>query len=268
MGYLIGIFVFAAGACVGSFLNVVALRYNTGRSLAGRSGCFSCGHTLGFFDLIPILSFFFSAGRCRYCGSGVSLQYPLVEALVGLLFLGLYLKGFSLSSAVYLGVVFSLLTVILIYDIRHKIIPNPFVYAFITFSALPLFFNFETLVFSLPPLWHLLAGPILFAPFFFLWFISKGQWLGLGDGKLAWGIGWLLGLSSGGVALLIAVWAGAGVGMLFFIGQHLLSRGEKRLTMKSEVPFAPFMIFGALAVLFSGIDYPMLIQMLIQLFSL
>ena len=255
MGYLIGIFVFAAGACVGSFLNVVALRYNTGRSLAGRSGCFSCGHTLGFFDLIPILSFFFSAGRCRYCGSGVSLQYPLVEALVGLLFLGLYLKGFSLSSAVYLGVVFSLLTVILIYDIRHKIIPNPFVYAFITFSALPLFFNFETLVFSLPPLWHLLAGPILFAPFFFLWFISKGRWLGLGDGKLAWGIGWLLGLSSGSAALLIAVWAGAVGSIAVLIGQSWLSRGGKRLTMKSEVPFAPFLILGFLVALFLHVDF-------------
>ncbi|OGG47944.1 hypothetical protein A3D66_01410 [Candidatus Kaiserbacteria bacterium RIFCSPHIGHO2_02_FULL_50_9] len=251
----LGIFLFCLGACIGSFLNVVVLRYNTGRSLSGRSGCFSCGHTLGFFDLVPVLSFLFSSGRCRYCNSSISLQYPLVESAVGVLFLVLYLKGFPFLLGIYLAVIFSLLTVILVYDIRHKIIPDPFVYAFIALSALSLGIDFDTVTVSTPTLWHALAGPVLFMPFFILWFVSKGTWLGLGDGKLAWGVGWLLGLSGGTTALLIGVWIGAVLSIALLLGQSWLFRGGKRLTMKSEMPFAPFMILGLVLVLFLDINF-------------
>jgi len=255
MGISISIFSFLLGTIVGSFLNVVALRYNTGLGIQGRSRCFSCNHKLGFFDLVPILSFVASFGRCRYCGSRISFQYPIIEAATGTLFLlTVYSFGFSLHT-LYLLPALSLLLVILVYDLKHKIIPNGLVYALIAYSTLPLVFSFETHALNLPSLWHLLAGPILFAPFFFLWFVSRGRWLGLGDGKLAWSFGWLLGLSKGAAAVLLGVWIGAACSLLILAAQKWLFREGSQLTMKSEVPFAPFLILGFLIALFTHVDF-------------
>src|ERR1700722_1829653 len=126
--YLFSLFVL--GAIIGSFLNVVILRFGTGKSFAsGRSKCFSCSHTLFWHDLIPMMSFLLLGGKCRYCGSKISRQYVFVEFITALLFtLAGYLAGvpmtligsilFSLSL-----VIISFYVVIAFYDMRHKIIP-------------------------------------------------------------------------------------------------------------------------------------------------
>ena len=98
-------------------------------------------------------------------------------------------------------------------------------------------------------LWHLLAGPILFLPFYLLWKVSDGAWLGLGDGKLALGIGWFLGLSAGTTAILFAFWIGAGISLiLLFLERVLKNDTEAQLTMKSEIPFGPFLVLGTFLV--------------------
>ena len=73
------------GLCVGSFLNVIILRRGK-RSLSWRSECMSCAKTLAWYDLIPIASWVILRGRCRACGSSISIQYPLVEAATAILF--------------------------------------------------------------------------------------------------------------------------------------------------------------------------------------
>lgn len=75
------IFIFVFGTIIGSFLNVVILRYGTGRSLGGRSKCAVTGKTLQWFELIPIVSYLIQGGRTRHGGARISLQYPLVEFL-------------------------------------------------------------------------------------------------------------------------------------------------------------------------------------------
>lgn len=278
MPLILGFFFFALGAIVGSFLNVVILRYHTGRSVRGRSKCFSCGATLRSVDLVPIVSFLALRGRCARCGSRISFQYPLVEFLTGLLFAGVfslygaplvsYAEGgfagpFSAAAAaplLYYFLMWSILVVIGVYDLKHKIIPDGFVWSFAALALLRPFLAFAG--FPARPLLEFLAGPFLAAPLVFLWVVSRGRWIGLGDGKLALGIGWFLGFFLGTSAIVLGFWIGAAVGVLLilfgrfpalcdFVG---LSGAAKQLTMKSEIPFAPFLIIGTGIAFFFRID--------------
>ena len=85
------------GLLMGSFLNVVALRFNTGKSLGGRSQCFSCGHVLGWQDLFPVFSFLFQKGRCRYCHSKISLDNIYAELITALFFTLIMARGLFLD---------------------------------------------------------------------------------------------------------------------------------------------------------------------------
>ena len=256
---LIYIFIFIFGAIIGSFLNVVIYRMNTGLTLSGRSMCFSCSKKLHWYELVPLLSFVIQKGRCRGCESKISWQYPIVEFITGALFvLSAYhflpasvslISQYSIISTLYLWVVISILVVITVYDIRHKIIPNMCAYLLALITLL--FFIFNVGIYNIfDPLyrWDLFAGPILAIPFALLWLASRGRWMGLGDAKLMLGLGWLLGLYAGISAVILAFWIGAAAGII------LISMKGKRYTMKTEIPFGPFLILGALIVLFYGID--------------
>ncbi len=270
--FLLQPMIFIFGAIIGSFLNVVILRYGV-KSLNGRSSCPSCGKKLAWFELIPIFSFLFLRGRCGACGRKISWQYPIVEIITGLLFLLIFNLsageagfqfftltgnpplGGQLFNLLFLWIIFSLLIVIFVYDVYHKIIPDALVFAFAGISLLRILIDFNG--FSLTSdLW---AGPILAAPFALLWLVSGGRWMGLGDAKLALGIGWFLGLVQGSSAIILAVWAGAFIGLVLvglsrFAKKKRLSFGGKNFTIKSELPFAPFLILGTVLVFFLGWD--------------
>jgi len=248
LDFFLYLFIFVFGTIVGSFLNVVALRYNTGLPIArGRSQCFSCGKNLEWYELIPVLSFIFLRGRCSECKSAISWQYPSIEFITGALFLAAFIRiGFSEYLLYYLCFI-ALLIVISIYDIRHKIIPNDLVYLF---SGLALLMCLHMWMYADAEhvLLDLSAGPILALPFALLWLISQGRWIGLGDAKLALGIGFMLGLVHGISAIVLAFWMGAA----WSIVALLLSK--KRLTMKSEIPFGPFLVIGTLIIFLFGWD--------------
>ncbi|MBI2100528.1 MAG: prepilin peptidase [Candidatus Vogelbacteria bacterium] len=234
MLWFIPLTVFVLGLIVGSFLNVVIYRYQTGYTVLGRSECLVCGEKLRWFELIPVASFLFQLGRCRACSGLISWQYPLVELLTGFIFLSSFWRGGSLAWPLFVDwVIFSLLIVITVYDWRHKIIPDLFVYTFIVVALLQ-------------SVWLDAAGPGAFvglalgAFFWLLWFASRGRWLGLGDAKLALGLGLWLGFPVALSAVTLAFWSGALVGLAL-----LLVRGYN---IKSEVPFAPFLSLGALLV--------------------
>ncbi len=234
--------VFIFGAIVGSFLNVVGLRLNSGFNLQGRSFCPSCGKTLSPFELIPVLSFLALRGRCKNCKAKISLQYPLVELWTALVF-GLIYHKFGLSlHALVLTTVFCIYTVILIYDLRHKIIPDSLVYTSIFLGLLvPLFLIHYSL-------FDWLVGPIIFSVFGLIWLISRGRALGFGDAKLALSIGLLLGGVGALSAMALAFWIATAVTV------PLMLFSKKNITMKTEIPFAPFMIIGALVSLYFGFD--------------
>jgi prepilin signal peptidase PulO-like enzyme (type II secretory pathway) len=220
----------------------------------------SCQHTLSWYELVPLFSYLFLGGRCKNCKARISMQYPLVELITGFLFALLFLKfahifvgdfvNFGITYAYY-ALIFSLFIVVAVYDFKHKIIPDVFslVLGIFTFGGLFLFdssgFHVHT-----PTLALLLSGPVLAAPFAAIWFFSKGAWMGLGDGKLALSLGWMLGLSKALSGVVLSFWMGAifGIALLVF---------SKNYKMKSEIPFGPFLVLGTiLAFLFELHIFP------------
>ncbi len=221
------------GAILGSFINALAFRYNTGNSvLRGRSKCMRCGHTLSWPDLVPVFSYLFLSGRCRYCRTHISPQYPLVELVAGALVAGVYVLEpeplqFALHTALWMTLLF-----LVVYDLRHQVLPWGALGVAAALSLASAWLGHQA------GLLEMLAGPLLAAPLLFFSLVSKGQWMGWGDGLLELSLGWLLGLTAGATALAVAFWSGAAVG----IGLMLLNRAY---TMRSEVPFAPFLVLGA-----------------------
>ncbi len=247
------IIIFILGTIIGSFINVVVYRHNTGRSfVTGRSKCMNCGKVLSWYELIPVFSFIFLRGRCSECKSPISYQYPLVELLTGIVFAMIFSWFGPTVTTLYYLIVSSILVTISVYDFKHKIIPNDMVF---TFDIAALLILVLTHTFSGPALsmtlWDLAAGPILFIFFASLWFISKGKWMGFGDAKLALGVGWLLGFYGGIFSIMMAFWIGGAISIIILLLQKLnLSR--LGLTIKSEIPFAPFIILALFIQLFTG----------------
>ena len=237
------VILFVFGAIIGSFLNVVGLRWNSGRTLGGRSHCASCGRTLGPHDLVPIVSYLLLRGRCSGCKSKISSQYLLVELWTGLIFVTLYFVAGLTPYFLLLTTVFCIYIVITIYDLHHKIIPDQLVYLAIILSFLTTYYPLPT-----TNLFDWLAGPLLFLFFASIWFLSHGRAMGFGDAKLALSIGLLLGAALGFSAVIIAFWIGAAWGLSCMIFSH------KKITMKSEIPFAPFLVLGAWVSLVLELD--------------
>src|SRR5262249_12409452 len=148
------------------------------------------------------------------CRHKISIQYPIVEFFTGLIFGvlgalffkdGVYFSYDSLLIFCYL-VIAALLIAITAYDMHHMIIPDEWSYLF---SALALSSSLYVWGGQGGALWVILSGPIVAAPLYALWAVSGGRWMGLGDPKLALGIGWLLGIYSGLIAVFLSFIIGA-----------------------------------------------------------
>jgi len=179
----------------------------------------------------------------------------LVEFGTGLLFALIYQRvGLQFSILALYGLVACLLMVITAYDWRHKIVPNFFVYLFILAGFIqPLLYWDSSLLIRLG--WTMLGGAVTSAPLLILWLISRGRWMGFGDVKLALGMGLFLGINGGLSALILAFFIGSIVGLtLIGWGKLRLWRKSKSYTMKSEIPFAPFLILGFWLVFFFSIN--------------
>ena len=251
--------IFIFGAIIGSFLNVVIYRMHTGKSINGSSHCLSCGTGLRWYDLFPVVSYLTLRGRCRYCASYVPLRYAVVELLTAISFLWLFFFAQTLIWWVLFALLASLLIVTLVYDLYHMIIPNELP-ALLTLLAVTMLVYRQYPDFS----WwtageSLLAGVIAAGFFASLWLLSRGRWLGLGDAKLAFPLGLLVGLSGVFSLIVWSFWIGAVVSLLYMAllyvyrccSKTAVAGGGKYLTMKSEIPFAPFLIASFVVTFFT-----------------
>ncbi|MDB5266613.1 MAG: prepilin peptidase leader peptidase (prepilin peptidase) / N-methyltransferase [Parcubacteria group bacterium] len=252
---IISIILFVLGLLIGSFLNVLGLRWNSGRGIGGRSFCVVCQKPLHWWELIPVVSFVGLRGECSECRTKISWQYPVVELWTGLIFASLAAvfdptRGIlGLASYMLAAAVFCIYVVLVIYDVRHKILPDDLVYASVIL-AIVLRFLVGGSIFD----W--LAGPILFSFFGLIWLLSRGRAMGFGDAKLALSIGLLLGGPAGLSSLALAFWVGSVVTLSIMLVSRsfALFREAKGLTMKSEIPFAPFLVIGAWLALILHLD--------------
>ena len=248
---------FIFGLSVGSFLNTVIYRLSKKEDFVfGRSSCPLCKHVLSWQDLVPVFSFLFLKGKCRYCGKPISWQYPLVELATGFLFalvvsqkidLLLYYGLFGYLNICFLFIIFSLLIIIFAYDLKHYIIPDKVIYPAIALAGIwhlifPVFFK-EFLEFGLINVYSAFAAAGFFLAVVVL---SKGKGMGVGDVKMAFFMGLFLGFPEILVALFLSFFLGAVIGtiLIAFYGK----------TLKSDIPFGPFLVVGTIIALFFSQD--------------
>jgi prepilin signal peptidase PulO-like enzyme (type II secretory pathway) len=245
---------FILGLIIGSFLNVVVYRLNLAESILGRSYCPHCKGKIRWYDNIPLLSFIVLKFQCRNCKKKISWQYPLVEFFTGIAFAAVGANYFNAADAAawmmtlyYLGII-SFLIAIFIYDFLYLEIPGLVLWPAVTWTiAFNLFFDLNRASFGNDALSSslfsgVLAGFVAFAFFFLLSALSKEKWMGMGDAYLAILLGLILGWPAILLGLFLAFAIGASVGITLVI------LGRKKI--KSQLPFAPFLVFGTILALF------------------
>ena len=249
------IYMFVVGTIMGSFFNVVGNRLSVNKSVVKpRSHCETCGHTLEWFELIPIISFLVQRGKCRKCQAKLSWLYPLIEIITGLFYLGCYLYyGFSYNLLMAL-VISSVLIITCISDFNYLIILDE---VLVVGSILVLIISFlqggfNNLVISL------LSGLLLF---FFMLLVKivgdkafKRESLGGGDIKLSFFIGAVLGYKLAFINLILASFLALPVAFFYLI--KLKDR---------EVPFGPFLIIATFIIYIFSPEILEFIDLLIYL---
>jgi len=231
--------IFIFGLVLGSFFNVCIHRIPKKESISfPPSHCPKCDSNLRALDLIPVASFLYLRGKCRYCAMPVSWRYPIVEFLTGILFLfSAWSVGFELALAKYLFIV-SLFIVISFIDLEHYLIPNSIIiFGFAVGIGLNIWVQDVTFLDSL--LGFLAGGGLLLL----LAVVSKGG-MGGGDIKLAALIGFLLGWPK----VLLGLFLGAFIAAI--IGITLILAGFTK--RREPIPFGPFIAIGTLLALFFG----------------
>jgi len=262
---------FLFGASIGSFACVVVARHQISSPWSGRSKCMACNKSLASYELIPIFSFLFLKGRCGKCKVKIDREYFWTEIVAGILAILTYyffLKDYfellfseiswglmitGILFAIFYTFLLALFLIIILYDLKHKIVPLLFSIciiiigvAFAVFRAvfeINNLYNFHTIIYWL----DIFSGFLVALPFFLFFIFSKGKAVGGGDILLYFGIGSLAGFTYGVSIFLISIWLGAIVALILILS-------DKNYTRKSQIPFAPFILIATILVLFWKID--------------
>lgn len=256
MGFLtayIATIVFIFGIVIGSFLNVLIYRLPIGLDFVKiNSMCTSCKHRLHWYDLFPLFSWLFLGGKCRYCKAKISVQYPIVEALNGILYVLIYfficggnaIEGLSFELLGYM-IMASCLIVTAWIDFKTQIIPDSM---WVSIFVGGIFIVIDSLVNKTFTKEFIISKVIgLFAVsglFFLIGVISKGRAMGGGDVKLMAATGFVLGWK----AVIVSLFLAAIAGVVFSFFRKIFTKQE----MRGVIPFGPFLAIGVMASAFCG----------------
>jgi len=250
--WFVVLFLIFLGLCFGSFVNALVWRLHQGRDwVKERSECPHCHHILAAKDLVPVFSWLYLHGKCRYCHKPIP-DSPIVELLLPLLFVISYvcwpqpLYGFGLFAfGLWLIFLVGFLTLAL-YDLKWFLLPDVVVFPLVGLAVIQVLAR--TFIFDGG--WHSLISAALGAAiisglFCAIYVVSKGTWIGFGDVKL----GVVLGLLAGGVLpALLVLFVASVLGTLIALPLVLLKKADR----KSHLPFGPLLIVGTVVVVLFG----------------
>ena len=235
--------IFLFGASLGSFANVCIYRLPRDKQIiSGRSYCPRCKKKIKWYDNLPLISYIFLNAKCRNCDKSISVRYLIVELIAGISFLLIFLSFKNLYTIVFLSTLILILIMIFFIDLENFIIPDSLNFSIMGLALVKNFIpSFNTSL--IHDINQSLIGGII--GYFSIWVIiflyktlKKIDGMGLGDAKLMAGIGLLFGWQSIPLVLFLSSILG-----LFFVAPSLL---KKQKTMKSEIPFGPFIIIAML----------------------
>ena len=237
---MISIFIFIIGLIIGSFLNVCIYRIPLGQSINyPPSHCMGCGNRIKWYDLIPVLSYIILKGKCRYCREKVSMQYPLIELLTGVLFLALYIEyDLSFNFVKYAILICFLIVIGMIdyntTDVYFKTTLSGFI-AGLLFLSYGAYLGGEIVTY----IYGALLGGGLISLIILL---TNG--MGWGDAEICAVCGLFLGFKLTAVMLFFSFVFGAIVGISLII--------LKKKSRKDYIPFGPSIAIAAVFTLFMG----------------
>ena len=235
--------IFLFGVSLGSFANVCIYRLPRDKQIiSGRSYCPRCKKKIKWYDNLPLISYIFLNAKCRNCDKSISVRYLIVELITGISFLLIFLSFKNLYTIVFLSTLILILIMIFFIDLENFIIPDSLNFLIMGLALVKNFIpSFNTSL--IHDINQSLIGGII--GYFSIWVIiflyktlKKIDGMGLGDAKLMAGIGLLFGWQSIPLVLFLSSILG-----LFFVIPSLL---KKQKTMKSEIPFGPFIIIAML----------------------
>ncbi len=232
------LFIAILGACLGSFVNAVAVRLHESSSLLERSRCPQCRHVIRPQHLVPVFSWIFLGGKCVDCGKKIHVQYPIVEFVAAMI----AVMSFQHHSPVTDPFAFALemffliaLLVPVIMDLRWQELPIEYL---VGMSLLGLAWHLSN------PLNAVLAAMGGYLFFALQGWVSRGKWIGKGDAWFGMMMGASLGFPGIGYALYVAYLLGAVVALVG-LATRLISRRDR-------VPFAPALAVGTLVIIWYG----------------
>jgi len=231
------LFIFVSGAVIGSFLNVCIHRLPAEKSVVSPSShCPQCRTPIRFYDNIPILSFLLLRGRCRVCGTPISVQYILIEIMNGAGYALIAWKFGLYTETVFYALLFSALLTASVIDLYHQIIPDV-----ITIPGIII--GLAASAFILPPgIKSAFFGALLGGGLFFIIAVVSRGGMGGGDIKLIAMIGSFLGLTDVLITIVLSSFIGSVVGILMMV---MFGKGRKY-----KIPFGPFLAIGGIMSLF------------------
>ena len=237
------------GACLGSFANVCIYRLpKTKQIISGRSFCPKCKKKINWYDNLPIISFLFLSGKCRKCKKVIPLRYLIVELITGISFLLIYLNFEDLYIITFLSILSLILIMIFFIDLENFIIPDSLNFIIMGLALLKNFLpNFNTsLIHEINQ--SIIGGMVGYLSIWLIIYLYKTfkkiDGMGFGDAKLMAGIGLLFGWQSIPFILFVSSILG-----LIFVVPSLI---KKQKTMRTEIPFGPFIIAACLIYFAQG----------------